>query len=131
MAINRALFNMIDTKTGQLYEDRRQREKILRHHFERDFTVEDEIKTLEFTESELIRIENEQEAHFSWNDFNPRKRLVLFDLSQMINSFDSLFLYTNINLINSILVCKVNDIFCDFFAIINFHIRNLTVLFIN
>lgn len=108
MAINRALFNMIDPKTGQLVEDRTQRERILRRYFERDFMVGDaDAKNLSYKDVDLVKIEHELDAFFSWNDYNSKKRLVLFDLKSLSNSFDSLFLYTNINTPNSILACKV------------------------
>lgn len=109
MGINRALFNMIDPKTNQLIEDRYRREKILRQHFERGFLVDEEHtpSSLKFSEAELIRMEAPNDSSFEWNDFNTKPRLVLFDLRELSQSFDSLFLYTNINAPNSVLTCKV------------------------
>ena len=108
MAMNRALFNMLDEKTDQLIEDREERERILRRHFERDFLVEQDVTPSQsFSDAELTRIKSEKDAHFSWNDFNSKPQLVLFELESLTNSFDSLFLYTNINNQNTVLACKV------------------------
>ena len=108
MAMNRALFNMLDEKTDQLIENREERERILRRHFERDFLVEQDVTPSQsFSDAELTRIKNEKEAPFSWNDFNSKPQLVLFELESLTNSFDSLFLYTNINNQNTVLACKV------------------------
>lgn len=113
MAINRALFNMIDAKTNQLVEDRHERERVLRRHFETGFLYDENQKepqtTIVFDESELVRITSEQEAFLSWNDFNSRKRLYLFDLTSLTAaSLDSVFAYTNINTPNTILACQVS-----------------------
>lgn len=108
MAINRALFNTIDSKTNQLIEDRVEREKILRQHFERGFLVnQDTASNIYFDDSELIKIESENGSFFSWNSYNIKKRLVLFNLDRLQNSFDSLFLYTNINEPRTVIACKV------------------------
>lgn len=110
MAMNRALFNMIDSKTEQLVQDRSQREEILRRHFETGLLLHsknDPTSLISFDESELVRITSKQDAFFFWNDFNNKKRVVLFDLQSLTNSFDSLFLYTNINSPFTILGCQV------------------------
>lgn len=120
MAMNRALFNMLDEKTDQLIENREDRERILRRHFERDFLVEQDVTPSQsFSDAELTRIKNEKEAHFSWNDFNSKPQLVIFELESLTNSFDSLFLYTNINNQNTVLACKVIQNLID----INFVIK--------
>jgi hypothetical protein len=124
MAINRGLFDLIDPKTEQLFESRDEREKILRRHFERNFPIENETtRRVEFAQSELTRIEAKEDAFMSWNDFNERKRLFLFDLESLTQSFDSLFLYTNINLPKTIVACKVIN-----YRNLNFLIMILLVL---
>lgn len=112
MAVNRALFNMIDSKTDQLVEDRQEREEILRRHFERGilYGKKEKETTISFDDAALDRITSEKDAFFSWNDFNAKKRLFLFDLKSLSSSFDSLFLYTNINLPYTVSACQV---FCS------------------
>ena len=109
MAINRALFNMIDPKTDQLIEDRHQRKQILTRHFERDFLVDESSThlTLSFFQAEFSRV-GADSSFFSWNDFNAAKqRLFLFDLDLFSQSYDSFFLYTNINSPQTVLACQV------------------------
>lgn len=55
MAINRALFEMVDSTTGQITQDKSKREKILKYHFERDvdFSLEN-TKTFKYDQIDLV-----------------------------------------------------------------------------
>ena len=105
MNLNRALFNLIDPLTGQIIENRNEREKILRFHLERDISKNAE-KSINLINPELV-----SNKHFDFNDYSQTEKSYVFDLNQIVgsnlnDSYDSLFIYTNINTGNSFLLCK-------------------------
>jgi hypothetical protein len=105
MNLNRALFSLIDSETGQIIENRNQRENILRFHLERDILKNSE-NILSLNNPELV-----SNKHFEFNDYSQTEKSYIFDLNQIVGShlndtYDSLFIYTNINTKNSFLLCK-------------------------
>jgi hypothetical protein len=107
MAENRALFEIIDATTGQITEDRSIREKSFKYNFQ-GISSADSIEQNFPINSLNIRYLNLSEIFFEHSGFIDSPQYYVFNLIDIFegDSFDSLFIYTNINEHNSIFLCK-------------------------
>lgn len=105
LTVTRALFNLVDPQTSQIYESQEVRAGILAKHFngiETSYKM-DKIKL----DKQLTIIDKKSEIFYEFNSFNPKNQeSVLFNLSSLEINFDSLFIYTNLNKKYSISLCE-------------------------
>lgn len=113
LVTNRALFELIDPTTKQVRGNKSERERILRFYFERGIQDQDEIDSLSFKVDRDIEIVQTTEIfNLLASDktlLQPNKdKTYAISTEQVINSieFDSLFVYTNLNNINLLVLCK-------------------------
>lgn len=108
MSIDRALFNLIHPDTDQFTFDRTQRERVFKYHFSRNF-AQSNASTIRF-DPETVKITRlEGRSSFQLNEFTDERRLVWIKLDEMLSEADSLFLYTNLDQVNSFVACKQFD----------------------
>ncbi|CAF0981838.1 unnamed protein product [Brachionus calyciflorus] len=104
MTITRALFDLIDPRTKQIFESVSEREKVLRNHFE-ELSDETSIDKIALN-GELIEKNDPGSIFFDLVEYDLKEqKVILFDLKVIIKNYDSLFIYSNINKKFSILAC--------------------------
>jgi hypothetical protein len=109
LVLSRALFDMVDSQTGQLIEQRAERELILKNRFVKDYSMKKLDKNLIFSDINTIEIiDKKSEINFEFNGFIKSQKLIVFDLNQVINATDqdSVFIYSNLNSRNTFYLCK-------------------------
>ena len=102
LAVNRALFDLVDPVTEQIVEDKQTRLQVLKHYFERD--IPSNKHTLSYLKNQTATIET---INFEFNDFNSKKKTIIIHLDKFLDPavHDSLFIYTNLNKENTFVLC--------------------------
>lgn len=107
MAENRALFEIIDPATGQITEDAYLREKVFKYNFEGVIVEGDLNEKNLFVNTTSMSYLKVADIFLDHSRFDDKSTVYAFDLNKIFNEtmFDSLFLYSNINVKNSFLLC--------------------------
>ncbi|RNA32922.1 GPI inositol-deacylase [Brachionus plicatilis] len=112
LTVTRALFDLVDSKTGQIHEKKQTRQAILSKHFDGTEKIAkmDRIKI----DDQLSNLVQKSDFFYDFNSYNPKDpKSVLFDLRVLKSDFDSLFIYTNLNEKYSINLCeRIDQSYC-------------------